>query len=73
VKQVAESGRVGETALLVAWLLADQDLATIDSRQLAELMQLLRAAGLENTARNLGREALQEKLLALFWEGEQTI
>lgn len=73
VKQVAETGRVGETALLVAWLLADQDLAAMDSRQLAELMQLLRAAGLENTARNLGREALQEKLLALFWEGEQTI
>ncbi len=73
VKQVAETGRVGETALLVAWLLADQDLAAMDSRQLAELMQLLRAAGLENTARNLGRDALQEKLLALFWEAEKTI
>ena len=73
VKQVAETGRVGETALLVAWLLADQDLANMDSRQLAELMQLLRGAGLENTARNLGREALQEKLLALFWEAAQTI
>ena len=73
VKQVAETGRVGETALLVAWLLADQDLAAMESRQLAELMQLLDRVGLENAARKLGRQALQEKLLALFWESQQGI
>lgn len=67
IQAAADRKQVGEVILLAAQALEGVDLALVDSRDLAHILQLLRDVGLEESAQHIAAEALKARMLATYF------
>ena len=67
IQAAADRKQVGEVILLAAQALDGIDLALVDSRDLAHILQLLRDVGLEESARQIAAEAVKARMLATYF------
>ena len=67
IQAAADRKQVGEVILLAAQALDGIDLALVDSRDLAHILQLLRDVGLEESAQHIAAEAVKARMLSTYF------
>ena len=67
IQAAADRKQVGEVILLAAQALDGIDLALVDSRDLAHILQLLHDVGLGESAQHIAAEAAKARMLSTYF------